>query len=122
MLRDAVLDNGRGLPDSPGIKLLLKEMQVDVKYYYYVHAKLNAEINEAVARLKIVESRANVQYIAKWALGGLVLGAGASSYIVMSHETGSWLNWRLCTLGLTAATTAWGCYRLFSSEEQIKVS
>lgn len=121
LLHNAVLNNWRGLPDSPGIQMLLEEMQVDVNRYYEIHDELNAEIEEAVAMLKSVKRWTIVKYHAKWASSGLVLGAG--SYGLMCYKTGSWLDWRSWGLGGTviAVTIAIGLYKLNSPKEQAKV-
>jgi hypothetical protein len=115
-----LLDNGHDLPDSPGVQKLLEKMQVDVNYYYDIQADLNSEIEEAVAMLKSAKRWAILKYHAKWVCSGLVLGG---SYGLMCYKTGSYVDWRSCTLGGTvvAATIATGLYKLNSSEEQNKV-
>lgn len=81
----------------------------------------NLDINKAVATLKSVKRWAVSQYLVKWVVEGLVLGAG--SYGAMSYKTGSWFDWRSCTLGVTtfAGPIAYGFYKLNSPQEQNKV-
>lgn len=102
-LMDALVHKKESLPDSASIQLQFKEKQVQIKYCYIDHAKLNTEINEAIEVLKTDMSK--LQYLNKWAFRKLVIGCLTSCCMVW-YMTGSWLNWQWFILGAITVAVA----------------